>query len=220
MTTKDKIIQTAIRLYNEHGLANVTSRHIAAEIGISHGNLDYHFPSREDLLRAIYECMRAEISEFYGGANVDQLDPIEHLQLLLIRLEDFQWKYKFFTLDVREISRKYPNVGQLLKETLELRRVQLDRLIGKFVERAYMKPEPVEGFYKRLHHNIRILITFWNLQEELLGNVDQQRKGEMTRHIWELLLPHFTEKGLRAYRSIWERFPDHTLETAWVTYNS
>src|SRR5690606_17387691 len=39
LTTKEKIILEAVRMYNEFGAQNVTSRHIAAEIGISHGNL-------------------------------------------------------------------------------------------------------------------------------------------------------------------------------------
>ena len=94
MKTKDKIIATAIRLYNEKGLSNVTSRHIAAEIKISHGNLEYHFPNKETLLLAIYEQMRTEISDFYTESAEDDSNPIEHLHQLLVRLEEFQWKYK------------------------------------------------------------------------------------------------------------------------------
>ena len=41
MKTRDKIIEQAIELFNDKGAANVTSRHIAEAMDISHGNLCY-----------------------------------------------------------------------------------------------------------------------------------------------------------------------------------
>jgi len=42
--TKQKIVNTTIRLFNESGFANVSLPHIAKAMGISLGNLTYHFP--------------------------------------------------------------------------------------------------------------------------------------------------------------------------------
>ena len=42
-TTKEKIIETSIKLFNEKGCLNTSTRHIADELGISVGNLYYHF---------------------------------------------------------------------------------------------------------------------------------------------------------------------------------
>ena len=39
MTTKEKIIDTALQLFNKQGIDPVTTRHIAKEMNISHGNL-------------------------------------------------------------------------------------------------------------------------------------------------------------------------------------
>lgn len=214
MKTKDRIVETAIRLYNEKGFSNITSRHIGAEIKISHGNLEYHFPNKESLLFAIYEQMREEISSFYTSKDAEETNPVEHLHKLLIRLEEFQWKYKFFNLDVLEISRNYEKVNLLLKDTLQIRKAQMSGLFQRFVQLEYMKPEPVAGYYYRVQHTIRILITFWNSQEVVLSNFDFNQRGEMVRHIWDLLLPHFTEKGIRKYELVNNKFPIPELNHA------
>ena len=211
MKTKNKIIEAAIRLYNEKGLSNVTSRHIAADINISHGNLEYHFPNKEAMLLAIYRQMRQEVSRFYEDHEHHLDNPIEYLHKLLIKLEEFQGKYMFFNLDVLEISRKYTKVNQLLEDTLQIRKVQIGKLFQKFVELNYMEPEPAPGYYARLQHTIRILITFWKSQEAVLTNFDFSRKGEMVKHVWELLIPNFTGKGKAQYQSVIENSHNNLL---------
>ncbi len=206
MKTKDKIIASAIKLYNERGLSNVTSRHIAADIKISHGNLEYHFPNKEALVLAIYNQMREEVTSYYTGSDEDIQHPIAYLHRILVRLEEFQSKYKFFNLDVLEISRNFEQVNALLKDTLLVRKTQMTGLLQKCVNCGYMKPEPREGYYDRLQHTIRILITFWYPQEVVLSNFDLSKKGEMVRHIWDLITPHFTPSGLAEYHAVIEEF--------------
>ena len=213
MKTKNKIIAAAIRLYNEKGLSNVTSRHIAAEINISHGNLEYHFPNKETLLLAIYQQMRQEVSGFYQDQANDISNPVEYLHNILVRLEESQSKHMFFNLDVLEISRKYVKVNLLLKDTFQIRQSQMRALFKKFVELNYMEPEPARGYYARLQHTIRILITFWKSQEAVLTNFDFSGKGEMVKHVWELLIPHFTEKGKARYQSVIENFHNNHRAT-------
>lgn len=206
MKTSDKIVQTAIRLYNEKGLSNVTSRHIASEIDISHGNLEYHFPNKEAVLFAIYQQMREEISSFYPVQKEDIFNPIEHLHKLLVRLEEFQSEYRFFCLDVMDICRKYDRVNNVLEDNMQLRKAQVSSFFQKFIEMKYMKPEPASGYYIRLQHTIRILITFWKSQEAILSHFNFNKKGEMVRHIWELLIPHFTENGIAEYKNVLRKF--------------
>jgi AcrR family transcriptional regulator len=59
--TKESLLKVAQRLFTKQGVAEVSLRSIAAEAGISHSNLIYHYPTKNDLIicasqRAIGKC--------------------------------------------------------------------------------------------------------------------------------------------------------------------
>ncbi len=198
MKTKQKIINQAIKTYNEQGVTNVTSRNLAETLGMSHGNLEYHFPNKEVLIKAIYKQMRSEVSGLYEVFDTDS-NPIYNFNELLKGLEALHNKYSFFNLDLLEISRNFKEVDDQVKKTLELRKKQTAHFFNQFIAYGYFKDEMFEGMYMRLQHSIRILITFWKSQEEILPKFFTINNGDMAMYIWELLIPHMTEKGVAAY---------------------
>jgi len=84
--TRDKILEKALTLFNERGTASVTTNHIAAEVGISPGNLYYHFRNREEIIRHIFEIMEVESREGFG--------PIAY-QAHALGLEAFEETFRF-----------------------------------------------------------------------------------------------------------------------------
>src|SRR5699024_11767846 len=54
-STRQQILATAERLFGEKGYHNVSMRAISSELGISVGNLTYHFPRKADLANALLE---------------------------------------------------------------------------------------------------------------------------------------------------------------------
>jgi AcrR family transcriptional regulator len=201
LKTKQKIIVQAIAAYNANGVTNVTSRDLADSLGISHGNLEYHFKNKEVLLMAIYKQMRNDISEVYEEKGMNR-DPFEHFNELLMKLEHFHDKYSFFNLDVLEISRNFKKVDNLLKKTFQIRREQMALFFRRFMDYGYFKAEIKEGHYMRLQHTIRIIITFWKSQNEVLPYSAFTANSNMTTYVWELLLPHMTSKGFLAYENL------------------
>ena len=65
MKTKEKIIKTAIRLFNNHGTNKITTNHIAKKIEISPGNLYYHFKNKFDIIRAISDQFNSELKSVF-----------------------------------------------------------------------------------------------------------------------------------------------------------
>lgn len=55
--TKLDIIQTATRLFIEHGYSNTSPKMICNELQISPGSLTYYFPTKEDLLAVLIEIL-------------------------------------------------------------------------------------------------------------------------------------------------------------------
>ncbi|MBN7809954.1 TetR/AcrR family transcriptional regulator [Algoriphagus sp. H41] len=203
--TKDKILSVAIRMFNESGIQGVTSRHIAAEMGISHGNLDYHYHTKEDLLLAIYDKMRAEASEAYT-IRESNISSLMHFQRMVAGLEEFQYRYRFFNLDVLEISRSFPEVNKKIQETLILRKQQAQQLFEEFLKDGYVS-FPDEDVMERIQHTIRIVITFWLSQLEVISPYKFRQKGEMVRLVWNTILPYLTPAGKEEYDRIQESAP-------------
>lgn len=201
MKTKQRIIDQAIRSYNINGVTNVTSRDLARSLEMSHGNLEYHFPNKEVLLMAIYGQMKKDISEVYQERGFS-VDPFSHFDELLAKLEILHNKYSFFNLDVLEISRNYSKVNVLLKHTFQVRKEQMAHFYKRFKEIGYFREEIHPGMYMRLQHTIRILITFWKSQQEVLPYFTLIQNNTMSSYIWELLIPHMTLKGQKAYKNL------------------
>ena len=58
---KQKLVDSALRLFAEHGRDHVSLRDIAADTGVTHGSIRYHFGTKENLYLAA--LMRLETQE-------------------------------------------------------------------------------------------------------------------------------------------------------------
>ena len=74
MKTRDRILECALALFNQEGEPNVSTLEIANELGISPGNLYYHFHGKEPLVLELFERFQRvfEVSNrrrgvFFGG---------------------------------------------------------------------------------------------------------------------------------------------------------
>ena len=54
VTTKEKILRTAAKMFAERGFDRVTVREIAKDIGINSGSLYNHFKSKDEILLSLY----------------------------------------------------------------------------------------------------------------------------------------------------------------------
>lgn len=61
-STKERIVDQALLLFNEQGYAQVTTAALAAHCGIAEGNLWYHFKTKRALLEAIVDRFTAVIT--------------------------------------------------------------------------------------------------------------------------------------------------------------
>ncbi len=62
MKTRDRILECALTLFNQQGEPNVSTLEIANEMGISPGNLYYHFHGKEPLILSLFERFQAELA--------------------------------------------------------------------------------------------------------------------------------------------------------------
>ena len=116
MSTKLKILETALKLFNETNSQTATTNHIAKAMGISPGNLHYHYKNREEIIFKLYLQLREEMSLSVEELPKSIKELNEHEKLLI----NVQWKYRFFFRELLFLfSRDKELEKQYIKDNLE-----------------------------------------------------------------------------------------------------
>ena len=99
MKTKDKIINTAIKLFNQHGTETISTNHIAKKTGISPGNLYYHFRNKNDIMISILNKFNMELKAMFNIQLVIISDFSDNIASLFNRFFMIQQSYQFLFLE-------------------------------------------------------------------------------------------------------------------------
>lgn len=199
--TKSKILTTALKLFNELGLAKVTLRNIATKMGISQGNLCYHFKKREDILEALYHQLVALMDEVVHQAGMSLPTLSSSFQTSKRMMQHF-YEYRFFMLDFVQIMRENEPIHQHYKALSILRQQQFLGMFELWIHEGLMRPEEFKGEFDNLYIRSSILGDFWlssaMIQQEL--TVDLVDKYN---HItFQNLYPYLTPKGKKQFQEI------------------
>jgi AcrR family transcriptional regulator len=92
--TQNRILNTAIALFNEHGTARISANRIADECGLSRGNLYYHYNNKQAIINAIYDRMAGEVKN--GWVNDIEQPTVDHMLQMFDRQLELIWRYRFF----------------------------------------------------------------------------------------------------------------------------
>ncbi|RMG70623.1 MAG: TetR/AcrR family transcriptional regulator [Bacteroidetes bacterium] len=192
--TAQRALDTALRLFNAQGYARVSLQDIAQAMGISRGNLAYHFRDKEALLAALSGQLwdqllreRARSSQLPSFANLHQ-----EVQLYY----RMQRAYAFIFTDPHLLQ--HPLIRQQFREQTALTLQANKEALAFALRLGNLKPEPFPGCYHHIAFTTWMLTFFW-LPQQLIRGEQTGEDGE--KYIWSLLLPHFTDKGLAAFRA-------------------
>lgn len=197
---KEKIVQTAVTLFNEKGLSNVSMKQIADKLGISAGNLSYHFKTKAVLLSHIYSQMSSEALEYILP---DTYITLHHFEIIIQKFREHQVKYSFFFQDVVDIVRSYPEITTLYHDATLKRFAQSKALIEYYVKTGRIIPEGNGVNYDQMVHLIWMVTTFWASQEQIAKipgyEVNNCQPAEL---LWNIIIPFLTDKGKEEYQQI------------------
>jgi AcrR family transcriptional regulator len=202
MTTKEKILEAARELFNKEGIDAITTRHVAARLGISHGNLCYHYPRKEILIEKLYYELVEKLDEAIGRASGGELTLASVFALTRYTFE-VQYHYRFIMLHMVEIMRKIESVGTHFRGLLAKRKVQFGFLIEGLIGNGLLQPERFPGQYGHFITQFYIVGDFWISEAEILFEGPEAGKiPYYTRLAQAMLLPYLTEQGLAEFEKL------------------
>lgn len=199
LTTKQRIVSTAVELFNQKGFVNVTMRDLAQELGISLGNLTYHFKKKDDLIAAIHQQL---IDERNTMLETVQLTPsIANINAQLVPLLELYERYRFFYLDIMEVMRAYPDIAERHREHIANQIRYIRAIIDYSVGSGNMLPESRPAQYDALAETVCLMLTFWLSHHTVRGKEDSFY-DDAREAMWNLVIPLLTEKGRGAFGKV------------------
>jgi len=196
LNTKEKIIATGIKVFNQKGFGAVSIQDIANELKVNRRNITYHFANKERLLQIISEKMWAKI--LLERKKRKDFPSFENLQHEIKMYAQFQKEYAFIFNDLHVI--KHPileeKFHQFCSETIK----DHEAAIAFAIKLGNMNPEPFPGAYYNLCLSLWALSMFWLPQQAIRKVADEK---EVARVTWSLILPHFTQKGIESFKAFY-----------------
>ncbi|WP_187648331.1 TetR/AcrR family transcriptional regulator [Nitrosophilus labii] len=193
MNTKEKILQTALKLFNDNDTKSITTNHIAKAAGISPGNLYYHFKNKEDIIRALYRQMR-DIIDFENKRLPDDLCEMKNYCDFVAKT---WWEYRFLRKELLLLINRDKHLANEVLEDNKKQYEKLLKLISHLIEKGCLKEIPKETI-TYLADTIMLYSQFWTPYLLLLGEkVDKKSVKRVTEQIERVFYPYLTEKSFK-----------------------
>ena len=106
--TRDRILEAALRLFNDEGLPAVSTHRIAAELGISPGNLHYHFKTKRLIVAWLFRRYEDRLEPCLAAAA--SATALDDLWLSLHLTFEAISEYRFIGRDMDHLLNESPEL--------------------------------------------------------------------------------------------------------------
>ena len=168
--TRQKILDTALGMFNAQGEPNVTTNHIADELEISPGNLYYHFRNKDDIIEQLF----ARYEERMDTALVapeGRLRDLEDIWLQLHLVFEAIWDYRFLYRDLVDILSRNRRLRLRFARILKRAADGASSGMKGLVQAGVMRASAAE--VEATATNILVIATFWMNYASVRGDKDE-----------------------------------------------
>ncbi|MBV1931425.1 MAG: TetR/AcrR family transcriptional regulator [Porticoccaceae bacterium] len=117
-STKQRILDATLMLFNTLGTPTVSTNHVALELGISPGNLYYHYKNKDQLIEQLFAQYEEELRPLLKQTSSEQ-QTIEDIWFFLHLGFELALQYRFIYQDTDYIISKCPSLGPKYRRVLE-----------------------------------------------------------------------------------------------------
>jgi AcrR family transcriptional regulator len=156
--TKERILATALDLFNRFGERGVTTSAIAEEMRISPGNLYYHFKSKEQIVEALFAAFRQEIERTLAAPESRPSDT-EDIWLFLHLVFEAIWKYRFVYRDINDLVSRHRQLEVQFKRILAHKQRTAETILEGLAASGRMRASRSD--IEALALNMTLIATYW-----------------------------------------------------------
>ncbi len=156
--TRERIVQASLELFNAQGERSVTTNHIAAHLGISPGNLYYHFRNKQAIIAELFAQYEAQVDRFLRlpeGRALTVDDKTFYLEALLAAM----WHYRFLHRDLEHLLESDDELAERYRLFAQRCLTNAQAIYQGFVDAGILLMTPAQ--IEALTLNGWIIMTSW-----------------------------------------------------------
>ncbi len=192
--TKDRILHASIKLFNDYGIASVRLQQIADEIGISVGNLAYHYKNKEAIVQSVYDKLFDDFQVILGNYLLSP--SLKDFDSQISSYFDFFKHYQFYMMDLFAVEHPIPEVRQKWQELMNRMIFQIRKRLDFHAKRGNLIFRS-EGICEVVSEAIWMTIVFWIPQQQMRNLPIDEVKFK--KAVWNHVKPYLTEEGLKDF---------------------
>ena len=175
---------TSLALFNSEGETQVSTVDIAAVLGISPGNLYYHFKGKEAIIEALFDAFETELRQVLSAPIEKPLSLEDNwifVYIIFEEINDFRFFYEGMSSILERCPALRPRLARLLalkKSTTEavLTSLESQRLVAFFADEKH-----------RLADRLAAHLTFW-LQYRAVTQREQSDRARIHDGVYSTVL--------------------------------
>lgn len=203
--TANRILEVSLDLFNRFGEPNVAPATIAQALGMSTGNLYYHYPSKAELINTLLDDYVQSIERVLPAAS--DVQSVEDTWFFLHTLFELIDAYRFLYRDMSDLLSKSRKLEHQIKSLIAKKNAAFENALQGLVRHHVMR---IDGFdLKSIATCMTVLITYW-LSYEYIKNPRQALEPEHAQatllqgafHVLNLLAPYLMDESREHLRAL------------------
>ena len=198
--TFERIASVTLDLFNRYGEPHVSTTLISSELGISPGNLYYHFPSKDQLVNHLYDQYEAAmLSLLDAGGDVQD---IEDAWFFLHTLFERVWDHRFLYRDLNHLLSGNRHLETHFHAVLDRKTLALRQMLESLAQAGIMRIDPTT--VQTLSASMAVMVTYWLSYEyvrdprhAMEAESASSAMGRGAQHVLGLLTPYLSSPELQ-----------------------
>jgi AcrR family transcriptional regulator len=183
--TRERILETSLTMFNALGEPNVTTNHIADELGISPGNLYYHFRNKDDIVEQLFARYESRMDQALLTPE-GRLPNLEDVWLQLHLVFESMWMFRFLYRDLVDILSRNRKLKQRFARILNRASASANAVLKGLAEAQILRATPDE--IAATAENVLLVATFWLNYNTVRGARPEQTQDDLTHGIYQVML--------------------------------